>query len=845
VVLGELGQGRRGRVLRAYDPKLHREVAIKDVHGPSFDPVGAQRIVREARAMAKLSHPNVVAVYDVVELDADRVVLVMEYVPGSTLASWLRQASRSWREIVWRFREAGRGLAAAHEVGLLHRDFGPANVLVSNDVVKVTEFGIAELDDQLTPADDQHAFCVALREALQSEPPPTWIAEAILRGLAPEPAQRWPNMAMLVEALGHDPRQRRNRVLVAVGTVAVIGLAAAGWQQWAAARGLRCKDAADKLVGAWDDPRRAEVEAAMLGVDAPYAAHVWTQTAGALDAYAAEWTAMHTEVCEATSVRGEQSHEVMDLRMACLHRAKVGIDAVAAVLSTADTAVVEHADELVAGLQPLSRCADLLALRASVPPPLPRDAEKVEAIRGAIAAAWADLGAGRYREALATIEQTKPSLDEVDYAPARIEIALVEGHVREQLGEYAIAETVLREALELAASARQLPELGEAARELIAVVAHHQHRFDDGIRYFDLAQGLARGDPLREANLLDVLSGALLGKGDYDAAETSMREALALRESAYGAEDPRLGMSHNNLALCLQDQGRNADAEAELRRALALRTPTLGPDHPEIATTRANLGAALFAEGKFSEAELETRASIAVLERALGPDNIDLAESRNNLGLILHELGRSDEAESELRKALASRKAILGADHPDVAASLVNLGMILRALGKYDAAEATLREALAVLEQKLGPDHPVLAVARNGLAGVLAMKHDLAGAEAEYRRALRVMEAALGDDHIDVATIRTNLARVLVDRGDFAGARPLAEQAWRVLAGSDVGAGRRGAAAFVLARAVWDVDRARARELAETAARAYANAAGPDLRERELVRAWLEAHPLR
>ncbi len=143
VVLEEVGRGGMGRVLRAYDPKLQREVALKVLRGEMLRGEGHARLVREAQAMARLSHPNVVAVYDVEDTPRG-VVLVMELVDGVTLQRWLR-TERAWREVLASFVDAGRGLAAAHAQGLLHRDFKPANVLVASDGrVKVTDFGLAK-----------------------------------------------------------------------------------------------------------------------------------------------------------------------------------------------------------------------------------------------------------------------------------------------------------------------------------------------------------------------------------------------------------------------------------------------------------------------------------------------------------------------------------------------------------------------------------------------------------------------------------------------------------------------------------------------------------------------------
>lgn len=201
-----LGAGASGVVYRGFDPQLRRAVALKllqpELHGAS--PEQSARMLREAQAMARLSDPHVVAVYDV-GLHEGTVYLVMEYIDGSTLGDWLRAAPRSLAEILRVFADAGRGLSAAHDKGLVHRDFKPENVLVAADGrAKVTDFGLAreseswfrerQSDDQTstelyaptrglvgtpaymapelfegglaTPASDQFAFSVALFVAL-------------------------------------------------------------------------------------------------------------------------------------------------------------------------------------------------------------------------------------------------------------------------------------------------------------------------------------------------------------------------------------------------------------------------------------------------------------------------------------------------------------------------------------------------------------------------------------------------------------------------------------------------------------------------------------------------------
>ncbi len=155
-LLGMVGEGGMSFVYLAHDPELDRDVALKLMR-VRVGKEGARRLQREAQALAKLSHPNVVPVYDA-GMVAGQAFVAMEYVPGKTLRTWLR-GERSWREVVEVMVAAGRGLAAAHERGLIHRDFKPDNVLIGDDGrVRVLDFGLARLagvlDGSIAPSLD-------------------------------------------------------------------------------------------------------------------------------------------------------------------------------------------------------------------------------------------------------------------------------------------------------------------------------------------------------------------------------------------------------------------------------------------------------------------------------------------------------------------------------------------------------------------------------------------------------------------------------------------------------------------------------------------------------------------
>jgi len=151
-VLRAIGRGAMGVVYSAYDDRLDRKIAVKHLHlGRDAGPQAEARLLREAQALARVSHPNVVQVYEVGEHGRE-VYIAMEFVRGQTLRAWARAAARPWREVLGVYLQAGRGLAAAHAAGLVHRDFKPDNVMIGDDGrVRVMDFGLARSQAEPVP----------------------------------------------------------------------------------------------------------------------------------------------------------------------------------------------------------------------------------------------------------------------------------------------------------------------------------------------------------------------------------------------------------------------------------------------------------------------------------------------------------------------------------------------------------------------------------------------------------------------------------------------------------------------------------------------------------------------
>jgi len=828
VVLECQGRGGMGVVYAAYDPRLDRKIALKLLHHTDVEGRRRQRLLREAQALGQLVHPNVVVVFDVGSCD-DRLFLTMEFVAGQTLRAWL-QVPRPWRDVVRVFVEAGRGLAAAHAANVIHRDFKPENVLVGSDGrVRVADFGLARPSADVgspeatrpgpatsltlsgavmgTPAymspeqaagehvdarSDQYSFCVALFEALHGRRPgggdpsrsiaahvPSHLRRVLDRGLRAVAAERYPAMDTLLAELARDPRAARLRA----GATTIIALA--GLASFGALRGREhqqppCRDAKRKLIGVWDDATKQARRATFAATKKPFATAAWTSVERALDRGTADWVAEYTDACEATSLRGEQSAELLDLRIECLDAQRRELKAFVQLLASADGAIVQRAPQAAESVMELGPCRRTDVLRQTVRPPHGVATQvRVGALQTLLAEASALFDVGDYVEAGSRTRHVLTAARELGYSPllakARFRLALAE----DAAGDRSAAVAGLLEATSLAETARDDHLRAQALAELVRVLARLA-RYDQADGYVELAEAVTRragDDDDLHVRLIKARTGLAKGRGRFDAALALCKQHVALRERSTASRPAEQAGAWVNLGDAYRLLGDREHAIEISKYALARTNEALGNAHPATALAANNVGAAYAENYQDAEALPYFERALAIREAALGADHADVATSAQNLGLLLGNLGQFDRARPHLERALAIKEKALGPTHPGVAMALWSLAKLHLQRRDPGAALLVARRALDIREHKLGAEHPDVAFA---LGLVAEAELALGRAAAALPRVERAVAIIAREKHmdLDLAELHFTLARVLWAEGhERARARTLAATA--------------------------------------------------------------------
>jgi tetratricopeptide (TPR) repeat protein len=809
-----LGAGAMGVVYAARDPELDREIALKVMARPS--PELAERFRREAQAMARLDHRNVVSVYDVGG-DGPEAFVAMALIRGVTLREWLR-APRTLPHIAEALAQAAEGLAAAHERGIVHRDFKPENVLVGDDgVVRVGDFGLAQLGAPSAfaaaspttatlagsgtglvgtpaylapevraggasgPAADQYSFWVTVHEAVTGARPnggaasvgPRRLARALARGLADDPDARFPSMAAVAAELRavEGTRRRRAVAIGAVAAVVIIGFGA-GAIAWHARGGTAsCDDAAAALDAVWPPARAAELRAAIARAPRPYAAFTARAVTDRLERYADAWRASAAAACRATHVEHTQSAELLDRRVSCLAGRLAKLAAAVERVETSNG--VSDAVDLVTALPAVEVCDDVQTLtREPVPPQDPVTIQRLAAVRTLIARAKTHFAAGTFQQGVAVARDAVAAARAIGYRPLIAEALEAYGGLVFSSGKDDEALAILEDGLrEAEASQAVYPALAIRWREARVLGTLGKH--EEALRVARL--GLATAESVRSATItadFDIEIGVIESDlGHYEAALDAFRKGLAIYEREQGPDGVETGHVVGLIGVIEDHLGHHDDAVRDLQRALEVEGRVYGKAHPNYANKLSNVAASLSNTDPKRALALAEQAH-AIRIAALDPDHPELAMSWSNLGALKRMVGELPEARDDLVKALAIKVRVLGPDNPSVGVTHVTLSQVLFDLHDLPGALDHAQRAVAILAPSLGDAHEYTAAAHARL-GTTLLALDRAA------EALAPLEAAVA--HLDESARyreQLNLAEALAStHGDPARSHALAATA--------------------------------------------------------------------
>lgn len=798
VVVARIGRGGMGEVFRAHDGELDRAVAIKRLDR-SFD---RTVLLREARAAAQLAHPNVVTVHEVGEVDG-AAFLAMELVEGTTLTGWLKAESRTTTEVCKVLAHAGRGLAAAHARGIVHRDFKPDNVLVDGtDRARVADFGLARgapvpsdalagsaphttslagtpayLAPELLygsvpdPRSDQYALGITAFEALYGAHPfegkssaaiwaamadgkirdvakarvPQWLDRHVRRALAVKPEERWPTVAAFVDAIERGPRRRWPAI---VGAAVIVNLALVAWLV-TRAQAPSCD--ARLIDRVWNAEARA-LHALRLQRAAPHGTATVRSALAAVDDWSAAWSLGAEAACH---VGGPQRVA----RQSCLVLGLAQLRATLAMWQAPDPDMADNSLRAITNLPDPATCG--------IHPPPP--ALALPETTGRLAQLQALAGDGRLRDARPLIA---PLLAETVRDPvSHARVLQIAGRIERELGDHVHAR-----AHDVA-----------AAREAAA-------NGDDDVTFRAL---------LEQSRDLDEDGHASEALGLVDAAEAvALRAGLHRDDLIAVARGAAYGMA-----------GRMPEAIAEWRRGISILVPLATRDRGArlaLAAVYGAIGGALGKQLKEQEALELMERGLAIELADLGPDHPEVAMSIADEAAIELTLERFDDAAAHYQHARAVLIERHGMATEAVAACDLGLGNVARARGDLAGARRFYELARTELTAALSPTNPGLATIDENLAWCDREEDDNPGAVAHFARAIALREAAhttgtdLADDEVALGTVyfeleNTAQARLHGERGlalhtDLESSELNKVNAYLLMSELEAGAGRKPAA---------------------------------------------------
>lgn len=759
-VLGVLGSGGMGVVYSAYDARLDRKVALKFVRG-AHQQGDHKRLRDEARALARVAHPNVLTVHDIDEHEGELFV-AFQYVEGMSLDRWLACKERSVAEIVDVFIRAGEGLAAAHRHNLVHRDVKSSNILIGDDGrVLVADFGLAfaMVDVSATaPCDgrsttvragtpgymapeqlrgetvdasaDQFAFCVSLYEAIASRLPfestmptdadlqrgpgqqplrslPGRLRRTLVRGLAYRREDRYPSVPALLRDL--RPPVRRRRLLAAA-----VGLVAVGATLWVAdLRGTAAQEcmAAGAALQPWQSEVRDTTRDALLVSGLDYAAPVWRGLQAYLDRYARAWQREYNDACAARWEQHRQSDRVFDQRMVCLKQAALAVDDGLALIQASPPT---RALQIAAALPRPKRCSETGSIASQAV-----ESKQAQRLRVGLNRARLLAPAGEVEQAAAELLDLKTRANALGHGPLEIQATVLLAQVLARQMSPQDGLKVLEDTLLAAERSGHDPSI---VKSLFMLGYYSSSIAADVPRATEYAQR-ARAVMARlpssadfEVHDLSLAATIAVASGDLQAAAAKFAEVVALySRDEDSRSNPNRWLAVANLAMVLTRTGRLDAAIEHLESSGQAAAEAVGHNHPSTLALRIRLGKAQQLASRYKEAQ-QTLESVRVVFERHGGDAVmegdlyaALAQVTGNLGSLHVERDLLLYARKiKLNRFPENHPSILAADI-DVADSLRRMGAVRRAVELAEQTAATLREM----------DHPppdLLVVVQEGLA---------------------------------------------------------------------------------------------------------------------------------
>ncbi len=785
-ITGVVGRGGFGVVLAGRDPTLARTVAIKLIPERLTSVEGRARFEREARGMARLGHPNVVTVFEVGEVDGHPFI-AMELVDGQTLRAWQTAAPRPWRVVVSIYIEAGRGLAAAHDAGLVHRDFKPDNVLLGADLrPRVSDFGLvsdhapAEPDseqalsnnrwvgtppymsreqwrgDRVGPPADQFAFCVSLWEALFGErpflgetamemrdeicagrhqPPPSnhsvprALVRVIERGFAPNGAGRWPSMHALIAELQRFVRAPQ-RLLIASG-VAVTALATT--VAVIALRGQSspedsCPLPVARATSVWGVDGRDGLLAKIRSTDPTHAeAHI-AAIVRTLDPFVDEWQRGQVETCRATT---SATDTLVLQREACLdERLAFGTGLVQRLRDAATIADLDKVIPALADLPTPSSCADARTLASFTMPPSPQGRSEAAAIAEATRTLELDRLSGKMeglrQRGIRVLERARA----LDHAPTTARALFAVAHVASDFTSSSSATALMRELTVVAARAPDDDAAAWAWCNLLRLTA-----FDEG----KTSEALA---------MLPAAEAAVIRAGD----PVKLRVLYLLQTAEVYSEVDRI-----------PDALRAID-DAHQRLIRAGADAVSSPLHDRIGEVEETRGHTLARAGNYEKAIEAFTKSRRVIEETYGVGHPKIAYSYINSGVCYRNLGRPEDALAAYAEALKIRRARLGPSPALAWAISVHAEAALQTKHPEKLVDQA-EEAYAMGLQFMSKNDPQLITITLGSAVVFEAAGNVDRARDMYSSAIEIGERS-GAHNVNVPISLLNRGNIARTKGD-------------------------------------------------------------------------------